>query len=131
MTTYSKTDLATRALRDLGLIGAEEVPSAADLDWAFETIDSVVPMLAAIGLPIWNGSEVQVPSEYLVPISKRAGLDMAPSFGLLDPLEAESAKRAMEQNLTLMANPRRGDPGQLRSNDAMMRRSSFNWATGL
>jgi hypothetical protein len=32
MTTYSQSDLATRVLRDLGLIGAEEVPSATDLD---------------------------------------------------------------------------------------------------
>ena len=34
MTTYSQSDLATRVLRDLGLIGAEEVPSAADLQWS-------------------------------------------------------------------------------------------------
>jgi hypothetical protein len=30
MTTYIQSDLATRVLRDLGLISAEEVPSAAD-----------------------------------------------------------------------------------------------------
>ncbi len=36
MTTYSQSDLATRVLRDLGLIGAEEVPSAADLQWSAE-----------------------------------------------------------------------------------------------
>jgi hypothetical protein len=131
MTTYTQTDLATRTLRDLGLIGSEEVPSAADLAWANQTIESVVPTLAAIGLPIWNGSEAQVPSEYLVPLSKRIGLDIASSFGLTDPVEAEAAKTAMERTLTLMANPRRGDPGTLRTDEATGSLRRFNWAAGL
>lgn len=131
MTTFTQTELATRTLRDLGLIGAEEVPSAADLDWANQTIESVVPTLAAIGLPIWNGSEAHVPAEYLVPLSKRIGLDVASSFGLIDPAEAEAAKQSMERTLTLMANPRRGDPGLLRTDDATSSYRAFNWTTGL
>lgn len=132
MTTYTQTELATRMLRDLGLIGAEETPSAADLDFANETIESVVPMLATLGVPIWNGSEAQVPAEYLVPLSKRLGLDVAPGFGLVDVAAAEVAKTALERNLTLMANPRRANPSQLKTDDATggsYRR--FNWTTGL
>lgn len=131
MTTYTQTDLATRSLRDYGLIGAEEVPSAADLEWANQTIESVVPTLAVIGLPIWNGSEAQVPAEYLVPLSKRIGLDMASSFGLMGPVETEAAKTAMERTLTLMANPRRGDPGTVRTDEAQRSYRRFNWTTGL
>ncbi len=131
MTTKTQTELATRVLRDLGLIGAEEVPSAADLEFANETIESVVPTLAAVGLPIWNGSEAQVPLEYFVPLSKRIGLDIAPGFGLTDPVEAESAKRSMEQTLTLMANPRRGDPGTVRSDQDFGSVRRFNWAAGV
>lgn len=131
MTTKTQTELATRLLRDLGLIGAEETPSAADLDFANETIESVVPMLAAIGVPIWNGSEAQVPLEYFVPLSKRLGLDVAPGFGLADPAEAEAAKGALERNLTLMANPRRADPGTLKTDEAQRSYRTFNWTTGL
>ncbi len=68
MSSYSRSDLATRVLRDLGLIGGEEVPSAADLQWSAETVGSEVALLGSIGLPIWNGSDLSVPLE-LVPLS--------------------------------------------------------------
>ena len=131
MTTYTQSDLATRILLDLGVIGAEETPSAVDLIWASDTIDAVVPTLSAMGLPIWNGSEVVVPAEYLIPLSKRIGLDMAPSFGLMNTVEAEAAKRGMEQSLTIMANPRGGNPSVLRTDDATGSGRRFNWTTGI
>ena len=43
MPTYSQSDLATRVLRDLGLIGAEEVPPA---DWRRRAISSSAVALA-------------------------------------------------------------------------------------
>lgn len=131
MTTYSQTDLATRVLKDLGLLGADEDLSAADLAWAIETVASEVAMLAAIGLPIWNGSDMAVPLEYLTILSRRIGLAIAPSFGLTDPASAQLAMRAAEQSLTIMAAPRGAMPLSLRSNDATGRRgSNFDYATG-
>src|SRR5712671_754110 len=100
MPTYSQSDLATRVLRDLGLIGAEEVPSAADLQWSAETVGSEVALLGSIGLPIWNGSDLSVPLEYLAPLSRRIGLAVAPSFGLLDTASAQLAMREAERYLT-------------------------------
>jgi hypothetical protein len=123
---YSQTDLATRVLRDLGLLGSEETPSAPDLDWATETVSSEVAMLGAIGLPIWNGSDMAVPVEYLSPLSRRICLAVAPSFGLTDTATAQMAMREAERYLTLMASPRLGSPLPLRSDDAMRRRSSGN-----
>lgn len=131
MTTYSRTDLATRVLKDLGLVAAEETLSAADLDWAGETIDSVVPMLAAIGIPIWNGSEMSVPQEYLVPLSQRIGLAIATSYGLADPASSQLAMREAERYLTIMANPRGARPLALVADDATGgRRGGFNFTTG-
>lgn len=121
MTTYSQSDLATRVLKDLGLVAAEEIPSAADLDWAMETVSSEVAMLGSIGLPIWDGSDMAVPLEYLTPLSRRIGLAVAPSFGLMDQPNAEAAMREAERYLTLMANPRGGSPRLLRTNDATPR----------
>jgi hypothetical protein len=118
MTTYSQSDLATRVLRDLGLIGAEEVPSAADLQWSAETVGSEVALLGSIGLPIWNGSDLSVPLEYLAPLSRRIGLAVAPSFGLLDTASAQLAMREAERYLTVMANPR----GSLRGRGAARQR---------
>lgn len=92
MTTYSRSDLATRVLKDLGLVYAEEIPSASDLAWAEETVSSVTAQLATEGIVIWNGSDQSVPVEYLVPLSKRIGLDVGPSFGLFSIAEAETAK---------------------------------------
>jgi hypothetical protein len=130
MTTYSQSDLATRMLKDLGLIAAEEVPSAPDLEWAEETVGSEVAMLATIGMPIWNGSDMAVPQEYLTPLSRRCGLAVAPSFGLMDAATAQLAMREAERYLTVMANPRIGSPLTLVTNDAKPRRSGFNYTTG-
>src|SRR6185369_1157219 len=100
MTIYSQSDLATRVLRDLGLIGAEEVPSAADLQWSVETVGSEVALLGSIGLPIWNGSDLSVPLEYLAPLSRRVGLAVAPSFGLIDTASAQIAMRERSEEHT-------------------------------
>lgn len=130
MTTYTQAELATRMLRDLGLIGAEETPSAADLEWAEETIGSEVPMLASLGLPIWNGSELSVPQEYLTLISRRCGAAIAPSYGLMTQADAIAVMELSERNLTLLAAPRGAMPLLLNANDSTRGRS-FNFTTGV
>lgn len=130
MTTYSQTDLATRVLKDLNLIAADETPSASDLEWAIETVSSEVAVLASIGMPIWNGSDMAVPLEYLTTLSRRIGLAIAPSFGLADPATAQLAMREAERVLTIMAAPRGVTPRLLSSNDAMPSRGGFNFTTG-
>lgn len=99
VTTYTTNELATRVLKDLGLVAAEETPSAADLSWAVETVQSEVAMLAAKGIPIWNGSDISVPLEYLTLLSRRIGLALAPSFGLASITDATSAMQAAELDL--------------------------------
>lgn len=129
MTTYSETDFATRVLRDLGLVGADETPSSADLEWAKETAASEIAMLSAINLPIWNGSELAVPQEYLTMLSRRVGLAVAPSFGLTDIATAQKQMRDAEHTLTLMAAPRtRAIP--LSADDATPRRANFSYRNG-
>lgn len=110
MTTFSRSDLATRVLKDLGLVGADETPSASDQEWAEETCDSEIALLGALGLPIWNGSEVSIPQEYLTALSRRVGLAVAPSFGLSDIATAQIAMRDAEASLMLLANPLGGTP---------------------
>ena len=103
MTTYTTAELATRVLKDLGLIGAEETPSAADLAWATETVGSEVGLLAVKGIAIWNGSVQSVPEEYLTALSRRLGLALAPSFGLVDLASAQMAMPAAERDLRILA----------------------------
>lgn len=99
MTTYTDDDLATRVLKDLGLVASEETPSSADLEWCKETNASEVGMMAAKGIPIWNGSETSVPQEYLTILSRRLGLAVAPSFGLTDLATATAAMELVERDL--------------------------------
>lgn len=129
MPTYSQSDLATRVLKDLGITDARETPDPDDLAWATETVSSEVAMLASIGLPIWNGSDMAVPLEYLTTLSRRIGLAVAPSFGLMSMADAQLAMREAERYLTIMAAPR-VTPLLMRSDDAVSRRSSFNFSTG-
>ena len=128
--TYSLSDLATRVGKDLGLIAAEETPSAPDLDWLSETCSAEIAMMSALGLPIWNGSDVAVPQEYLTPLSRRIGLAIAPSYGLADPATAMATMREAERPLSLMAAPRLNQPLAMRSDDGKPRGSGFNFATG-
>ena len=128
MTTYTANEFGTRLLKDLGLIGAEETPSAADMAWATETASSEIMALSALNLPIWNGSHLAIPQEYLTTLSRRVGIAMAASFGLASPAEAMAAMREAERSLTLMAAPK------LRAaalkTDTISSRGTFNYATG-
>jgi hypothetical protein len=130
MTDYTEDQFATRVLKDLGLVAAEETPSAADLEWAKETAGSEITMLSALNLPIWNGSELSIPQEYLTTLSRRVGLAVAPSFGLADMATAQMAMREAERSLTLLAAPRGLSPSLLRSDDSMPRRGGFNFTRG-
>jgi hypothetical protein len=128
MTTYTETQFATRILKDLGIIGAEETPTSADLEWAKETAASEISLLAATGIPIWNGSEVTIPQEYLSTLSRRVCLAVAPSYGATDMATAQNAMREAERQLTVLAAPR-SRPRLLSAADVKIN-SSFNYTTG-
>lgn len=100
--TYSRADLAERVLKDLGLVDARDPVDADDQAWAEETVASVTAQLASEGVFVWNGSDEALPLEYLVPLSKRIGLDVGPSFGLFSIAEAELAKEAANRTLRRM-----------------------------
>jgi hypothetical protein len=102
MTTYSLSDMATRVLRDLGIISAEETPSAEDLSFATETVSAEIASLSAMGIPIWNGSDVSVPIEYLTPLSRRLGLAVGPAFGVFGIAEAVQAMPVADHALRVM-----------------------------
>lgn len=93
MTTYSRTDLATRALRKANLVGAEETPSAADLDFAEEGIASDTAALAIDGITIVNGSDEAVPLEYLEPLATYHAITFKADYGLINDAEAEQARQ--------------------------------------
>lgn len=103
MTTFTKADLATRILRDAGLIGAEETPSAIDLLFAEETLSSEIDAMAAQGIKIWDGSEDEIPNSYLTPLSRRIVLAIAPAFGLASAAEVELAIPKVEATLRRMS----------------------------
>lgn len=130
MTTYTEDEFATRVLKDLGLLGQDETPTAEDMAWAKETAASEITMLSAIGLPIWNGSELSIPQEYLTILSRRVGMAVGPSFGLGDLATAQLAMREAERSLTLMASPSVLSPSPSRTDDAKSTRYGFNFATG-
>lgn len=103
MTTYTTQQLATRVMKDLNWIAAGETPSSDDLNWAVETCESEILMMAARGIPIWNGSEISIPQEYLTALSRRIGLALAPSIGLMDLASATQAIELAEINLLRLA----------------------------
>ncbi len=103
MTTFTKSDLATRILRDAGLIGAEEIPSAIDLLFAEETLSSEIDLMAGKGINIWNGSEIVIPDSYLTTLSRRVVLAIGPAFGLGSVSEATMAIPVVERDLRVLS----------------------------
>ena len=99
MTTYSSTDLATRALRKANLIGAEETPGAADLEFAIEGIASDTAALAIEGIKIENGSDDSVPLEHLEPRASYHSITLKLDFGMISDLQAEQAKALQRPRL--------------------------------
>lgn len=130
MTTYSRVDLATTILLDEGLIGAEETPSAIDLDWAYQKIDTVIPLITALDLPVWNGSEFSIPPQYMPVLSEYIGTYIARSYGEMGVAEAIAAREALERTLVILASPRGAIPLVSRSDDSTRARGRYNWNTG-
>lgn len=110
MTTFTETQLATRVLKDLGIIGAEETPTSADLEWAKETASSEIDLLAAKSISIWNGSGDSIPNEYLTALSRRICLAVSPSYGNMSVAEVTAALQSLEGELrALSAKPQTGE----------------------
>ncbi len=97
MTTYTINEFATHVLKELGVIGAEETPTSADLEWTKEKAQSEIMFLNGIGIPVWNGSEISIPQEYLSALSRRVALAVGPSYGLGDGPSAQMAMREAER----------------------------------
>lgn len=130
MTVYTEEEAVTHMLRTGSIVDSDASPSANDLDWGTTLFRSEVGLLASIGMPIWNGSVMAVPEEYMNILARRVWLAAEPTFGLSSVANAQLAMREAERYLTVMAAPRMATPSALRSNDAMQRYSSFNYTTG-
>lgn len=102
MTSYTVTQLATRVLKDVGLIAAEETPSSTDLNWSIETCQAEIELMASKGIQIWDGSQYSIPLNYFTALSRRIGLAIAPSFGLADVATAANAIPLVETELRIL-----------------------------
>jgi hypothetical protein len=110
---YSRTDLATRALRKANLIGSEEVPSAADLEFVSEGIASDTAALAVDGVVMENGNDQSVPLEHLEPRSQYHAVTLKADYGMISDVQAEQAKSLMLPRLRrLCAKPATGATAQ-------------------
>lgn len=110
---YSRTDLATRALRKANLIGSEEVPSAADLEFAQEGISSDTAALAIEGIVIENGSDQSVPLEQLNPLASYHSITFKSDYGMMSSADAEQVKAILKAGLRrLSAKPPTGSTAQ-------------------
>lgn len=118
MTTYTESDLATETLRSAGLIGIDEVASAADLLDTERSNSSVLATLATIGLPVWNGSVIEVPEEYFVELSIRLSLPIRLKNGMISEAVYLQLIEASEARLTVMAAPRGSAPLELSTNES-------------
>lgn len=118
MTTYSESDLATETLRSPGLTGIDETLSAAEYADVTQSNRSVITMLNTIGLPIWNGSEIEIPEEYFVELALRCSLPQQFKNGLITHGEMLAMIEASETRLIVMAAPRGAFPLLASSNES-------------
>lgn len=108
MTTYSSTDLATRALRK-SHVGIDETPTAEELSDAQTLIASETAALAVEGIVIMNGSDEFVPPEHLEPLAAYYAITLKEDNGLIDEVKAEQTRQLMRKRLRrLCAKPATG-----------------------
>lgn len=110
MTSFSSTDLATETMRACGLTSIEEPLNAVEFTDVVQSNGSVIQMLSSIGLPIWNGSEIDVPEPYFIELALRCSLPIQFKNGLISHAEMLSLIEASEARLTVMAAPRGSMP---------------------
>lgn len=130
MTVYTESDLATETLKSAALVEIDGVLSAAEFVDVVRSNGSVIQMLGKIGLPIWNGSEIDVPEEYFIELALRCSLPIQFKNGLVNHAEMLSLIEASEMRLTVMAAPRGSMPLIASSNESTGGRPFYNWQTG-
>jgi hypothetical protein len=81
MTVYSKSDLASKALRQPGLYGPDESISSDDQNDAEEMCEVLVETLAQMDITITNGSVNAVPAAWYIPLASYIGIYLVESFG--------------------------------------------------
>lgn len=118
MTTYTETDLATETLKSAGVVEIDGTLSASEFADATRSNGSVIQMLSAIGLPIWNGSEIEIPEHYFIELALRCSLPIQFKNGLITHAEMLSLIDASEARLTVMAAPRGAMPLISSSNES-------------
>jgi hypothetical protein len=107
MAQYTTNDLAVRVLRDLNIIDAEETPSAEDLAYTIETIQSEFARMEADGIKFSQHS-TSVNSINIVlytELSRRMGFAIGPAFGIMDAATGEAGKAASEGVLRRLVAP--------------------------
>lgn len=118
MTIYSESDLATEAMRACGLTSIEEPLNAVEYADAVQSNGSVIQMLSTIGIPVWNGSEIEVPQPYFVELALRCSLPLQFKNGLIDHATMLRLIDVSEARLVVMAAPRGSSPLLASSNES-------------
>lgn len=107
MTTYSKADLASKALRQPGLYGPDEAIDGADQEEAEAMSEALVDTLAELNVFVPNGSVDVVPSAWYVPLANFIGLYLLQSYGG-NPPSADALTGALSPLRTMSARPATG-----------------------
>lgn len=89
MTTYSKADLAAKALRMPGLYAPDEDITADDQAEAEEMVEALVETLAEMDINIPNGSASMVPSSWYLPLASYCGMFILQNYGGPAPTDAQ------------------------------------------
>ena len=79
--SYTETETVTHALRRSGLLGADETPTADDLEFARTIYQSRLAALSAMGVNFWNLTAASVPDELLDPLAEYLKLFLLSSNG--------------------------------------------------
>ena len=107
MTTYSRSDLAAKALRLPGLYGPDEAISGEDQEDAEAMAEAIVETLAEMNIYIPNGSVDVVPASWYIPLANFIGMYLVQSYGGPSPTE-KSIQDAASPLRTMSAKPETG-----------------------
>jgi hypothetical protein len=105
MTTYTRAQVATEALKDAGLVGEDETPSSAAQESAEAVTEACIGELRARGIILLDSNESSVQHELLYPLVDYIAARLEKQHGLIDRatmMQNQAAAEARLRQITMI-----------------------------
>lgn len=89
----TRADVITLALRQIGVVAADETPSAPDADYAGDVLDGLFAELKAVHGFTWSWTLEATPQTHALPLALALGAEIGNTYGVATTSKASAIGR--------------------------------------